>query len=480
MIRVSPLMGISVGLVSLTISFILIGNSVVNLVPDEREQTFRYRQTLAETLAVQYSSLAVQEDFQTIDAAMNLLVNRNNDILSTALRLSDGTILVIVGPHDEHWISSPGQSSTLDNIQVPILTEDTIWGTLEVSFQPDHNSGLWEMLTHPWVRFIAFVALAGFLGYWVFMKRSLKHLDPSSVIPKRVKAAFDILDEGVILTDSRDHIVLANSALSNKVNKSVSSLLGMNASTLPWSSPDPDTELTSLPWTTARETKTAQIGVPLLLQGPRDEQMKILVNSTPILDDKGQMRGVLSSFDDVTELEQANNLLLNTVKELTETKEQVVRQNEELEKLATRDPLTGCLNRRAFFEQLEQAYLSAREHGTPLSCMMTDIDHFKSFNDRYGHALGDQVIQVVVRTISESLRPTDIMGRYGGEEFCVVLPNADGAQATEIAERICRRIETESGSKIRTTSGIRITSSFGVSTMDMMICDPGRTCRSGR
>ena len=103
---------------------------------------------------------------------------------------------------------------------------------------------------------------------------------------------------------------------------------------------------------------------------------------------------------------------------------------------------------------------------------MLDIDHFKSFNDRYGHAVGDQVIGVVVSTVTEHLRSDDFVGRYGGEEFCVILPGINGLQCTMVAERIRQAIETISGGKIRMTSGIRITSSFGVSSLSSGACDP--------
>ncbi|MEC4674185.1 MAG: GGDEF domain-containing protein, partial [Nitrospirota bacterium] len=126
----------------------------------------------------------------------------------------------------------------------------------------------------------------------------------------------------------------------------------------------------------------------------------------------------------------------------------------------------------AFFEELEQIFVSAQLNGKDLCCIMTDIDHFKLFNDRYGHAVGDQVICVVVNSLSENLRPPDFIGRYGGEEFCVILPDLTAEQGAEVAERIREDIATKSGRKIRTTAGVQITSSFGVASLSSGACDP--------
>ena len=92
---------------------------------------------------------------------------------------------------------------------------------------------------------------------------------------------------------------------------------------------------------------------------------------------------------------------------------------------------------------------------------MVDIDHFKSFNDRYGHAVGDQVLVAVAKTIQAALRAEDVLGRYGGEEFCVVLDGVNAHLLAEIAERIRRRIESESGSSVRSIRGLSVTASVG-------------------
>jgi two-component system chemotaxis response regulator CheY len=115
------------------------------------------------------------------------------------------------------------------------------------------------------------------------------------------------------------------------------------------------------------------------------------------------------------------------------------RQRETLEQmreLALRDSLTGILNRRAIFERAEDELERAHREKTNLSMLMADLDHFKTINDRFGHAAGDVALKLAVDTIVRMLRPYDHVGRWGGEEFLIVLPNTDPDEAYQVAERL--------------------------------------------
>ncbi len=462
--RITPFIWISLGLASLTLVLVLFGSWAVDMIPSEDTHLLEYRRLLTEALALQYSKLAEQNDSATIKLALLMLVDRNEDVRSAALRTVDGTVLAKAGDHDRHWVDTSDDNTRFDRVQVPIFSGNAHWGTLQVSFVPVHSLEAWDFVKHPWVHFVIWVVTLGFLGYLFFMKRTLRHMDPSAVVPKRVKAALDVLAEGVVLLDTQGFIVLANIAFGERVGRPSSSLLGQALSDLPWEAASPD--LTAYPWNTATETRQATVGTRLILAQPLGEAKRFIVNSAPIVDDQGGVRGVLTSFDDVTELDQTNAHLLQTAQQLEASQTEVLRQNEELTRLATRDPLTGCFNRRALFQQLQATLTAAQQEGSILGCMMIDIDHFKSFNDQYGHTLGDQVINVVARTISASIRPTDFLGRYGGEEFCVVLPGASNAPTSQVAERIRRRIAAESGPTIRSIANLQITVSVGISSTE--------------
>ena len=119
----------------------------------------------------------------------------------------------------------------------------------------------------------------------------------------------------------------------------------------------------------------------------------------------------------------------------------VEMRTEQLEKLATIDDLTQIFNRRKFFELARYEIIRNDRHQHPLTVIMLDIDHFKQVNDTFGHATGDEVIQVLARTVSNVIRTTDIFGRIGGEEFSLILPETARQPAEELAERIRQCVE---------------------------------------
>lgn len=134
---------------------------------------------------------------------------------------------------------------------------------------------------------------------------------------------------------------------------------------------------------------------------------------------------------------------------------------------AQTDPLTGALNRRAFVTRGSRLLLRHQFEGTPLCLLFLDIDHFKSINDRLGHAGGDEALMKFVAVAQDIIRPTDFLFRVGGEEFCCLLPNTTVEQARQVAERIRRQFETATvnvaGAAVKTTVslGIASTEAFG-------------------
>jgi two-component system cell cycle response regulator len=105
----------------------------------------------------------------------------------------------------------------------------------------------------------------------------------------------------------------------------------------------------------------------------------------------------------------------------------VVFRTQELLRLSTKDPLTGLFNRGYLHERITAEVSRARRNKQPLTIAMVDVDHFKSFNDRYGHAAGDQVLRLIAAALGSSFRKTDIVGRYGGEEFVIAMPETNAA-----------------------------------------------------
>ena len=140
--------------------------------------------------------------------------------------------------------------------------------------------------------------------------------------------------------------------------------------------------------------------------------------------------------------------------------------NEELERLATTDGLTGLTNHRTFQDRLREEFTRATRYGLSLSLLLLDVDHFKRFNDSYGHPAGDSVLRNVSRILRLSGRVTDIAARYGGEEFAVILPQTDAEGALVVAERV-RAAIADAPWELRA-----VTASLGVSTLTLDTPDP--------
>ncbi|MFA7387113.1 MAG: sensor domain-containing diguanylate cyclase [Thiohalobacteraceae bacterium] len=450
---------ITLGLATLTLGLLMLGQ-FIGLLPDERANAFKARQQLCETLAMQVSVLPVETSLPAIETLMQGLVTRYPEIRSSGLRRNDGTLLLATSAHDRLW--PPAAQPSSEHVAVPIYAQAGRWGTLELSFMPLAATGMLGVLRNPFVHFLLFMAVGGGFSYYLFIRRALKHLDPSAVIPARVRAALDVLAEGVVLADDEGNIVLSNRSLASKLNQTPNELLGRALNSLPWLSPCKELQTDPAPfaWQTTLETGRTVTGVPMYLETPQQGMRTLMINSAPIADDAGQVRGAIITFDDVTQLEEKNVELEGMLQMLEESRDKIHRQNQELQTLAVKDPLTGCLNRRGLFERLDAAFQRARHKDGRLCCVMCDIDHFKAVNDTFGHGVGDEVIRAVAEVLHAGTRDSDTVARYGGEEFCLLLPDMSLQQGLDIAERLRR------GLAGLDNEGIKVTASFGVSAME--------------
>jgi two-component system, cell cycle response regulator len=134
--------------------------------------------------------------------------------------------------------------------------------------------------------------------------------------------------------------------------------------------------------------------------------------------------------------------------------------------LALKDSLTGILNRRAIIEAAEIELERAHRQNTSLSLLMVDLDHFKSINDHFGHAAGDRALKLVVEEILNKLRPYDQVGRWGGEEFLIVLPNTESEEAFQIADRL-RVYIAESEMDLEVGEMQKLTMTLGVTSTSL-------------
>lgn len=131
--------------------------------------------------------------------------------------------------------------------------------------------------------------------------------------------------------------------------------------------------------------------------------------------------------------------------------------------VAQTDPLTYLYNRRAIVRELQDEVMRAERYGSLLSISIIDVDHFKAINDMYGHPVGDEVLRQMANHLREGIRSPDVIGRYGGEEFIIILPSSDAQAAAEQAARLCKQIG-ETILQVKEHS-IRITLSIGVAQL---------------
>jgi diguanylate cyclase (GGDEF)-like protein len=146
--------------------------------------------------------------------------------------------------------------------------------------------------------------------------------------------------------------------------------------------------------------------------------------------------------------------------------EELVVLTEKLRKLSIKDGLTGVANRRNFDDVLGRAWRRAQRESCSVALIIADIDHFKSFNDRYGHQTGDECLRRVAQVLAQSVkRPYDLVARYGGEEFAVLLPDTPGAAAERLAEEMRKAVESLDTGNIHAQDGRPVTISAGVASV---------------
>ncbi len=180
--------------------------------------------------------------------------------------------------------------------------------------------------------------------------------------------------------------------------------------------------------------------------------------------DKAKIRTIVADLISKTDGVQVNNQALSD--KLVESEKEIASLKEALESVryeAMTDQLTGVGNRKRFDRAMDEAMISSSGSGEPFSLLVCDIDHFKKFNDTHGHQTGDQVLRLVGTTIKASVSPGDIVCRYGGEEFCVILPSTKGGPAADLGNTIRQAVMGKELVKRSTGETLgRVTISIGV------------------
>lgn len=475
---------IAVALVCVGLSLIL-GAQWFGFIPDAAAIQVRARGTQCEAIAINAAAMVRQQKWHELQAVLSAIVERDEDLLSVGVRSDAGQLRLQTAGHETYWApdTAPAQNISVadrqlpDNrlpeapvaaeqvaanlipvaqVQIPIQLHGQPWGRMELCYQ--HQSSGAALLHHPLAQLLGFFSIAGLCAYTFLTARMMGLLNSTQVVPDRVRNALDTLAEGLLVLDERHQIVLANQAFSETVRIDSQQLTGRIVSELPWVADDGAGAL-DYPWTRETAQTESQSDQRLRYQLEDGRQRIFSINSTPLAATAGGSRGMLATFRDITHIEEHRSELENMLTMLKTSRDEISRKNHALEILATQDSLTGCLNRRAFFERFDLAWKEAQEQQSPLSCIMIDNDHFKSVNDTYGHHVGDEVLRQVSALLRKHHEDTDLVCRFGGEEFCILLRGRTLDEAQQAAERLRQAIEQlrfESPAELVTTASIGV------------------------
>ncbi|MEZ5658237.1 MAG: diguanylate cyclase [Burkholderiaceae bacterium] len=439
--RISPVLVIASGLAMLSCAIVLMGDFFFGYMPDQQQEMASVRRRVADIVSVPAIDLLSRGELERAGELLDRMVKQDGDILSIGIRRHDGRLLLSTSGHRLHWPSGLNLELAAHHAVVPIRTAEKAWGSIEVAFAEPPGGILGLLHKHPALTVVLVMLVFGTGTYALYMRRVLHQFDPKTAIPDRVRAAFDAMAEAVVITDDQGRIALANDRFHGISQDHDETLMARPLSKVNWIANAMPGDPNDHPWARSMRDMQEIKGIEVSVDSMDDQPMLLVINCAPIVDGRKRARGCMVTFDDVTALHRANRRLEYTLRQLQDSRREVEHKAADLERLASVDYLTGVLNRRAFSSQAEQAFADAIEHSTQFSAMMIDIDHFKRINDSFGHSVGDQVIKLVAETLMKCTRDGDLVGRYGGEEFCIALPNTGVTAATTIGQRIRETIE---------------------------------------
>ena len=244
------------------------------------------------------------------------------------------------------------------------------------------------------------------------------------------------IDVGVVVLDREYRIQVWNTFMENRSGRQPNEVHGKVFFSL---FPEVEEE-----WFRHKVESVATLGTPAFTIWEQRPYLVRFKNYQPITGQEDFMyqNTVLLPLHGVNTTVEHICLIIYDVTNVATNKQQLQAVNQQLKYLSRTDRLTGLNNRGYWEECLQHEYARHRRYQSMAALVMFDIDHFKAVNDTYGHQAGDKVIQAVAEVMREQVRDTDYPGRYGGEEFVVLLPDVDSAGAMLFAERLRQRIES--------------------------------------
>ncbi len=446
----NPTLVISLELALIAMS---ISSMIISLVilPDHYNKNIAWQNQHAKSLAMQFS-LAIQTGRdKTVENLIDVSLKQFPELASIAIKSNNKT-LISSPNHQKYWEQKTQKQKAATNITIEIPRAQGTPIELAICYKVQ----TYKWYQSPGFRTGLYIISGTFIMYLIFIRKMFRKAlsGETASSTERVNEIFNTMSEAVVVLDKQERIILANNEFLELIDKSFPEIKETKINNQNWLE-----KPAIMPWTKTINEKTVVKGAQMSIQH-KTENSIILANTTPIIDKDNTLNGVMVTLNDVTELHKQNEKIKVAMAELKENHKKIQAQNETLKEMSMKDPLTGCLNRRAFFELFESEWSGSKRHGYELSCIMLDIDFFKKINDNYGHSKGDEVLRVVPQVIRENIRKTDLVCRYGGEEFCLLMPHTDIAAAAIVAEKIRLKVEESNPGEIHTTMSIGISSAI--------------------
>jgi PAS domain S-box-containing protein len=294
---------LAVGLSSLVVSVLLMAQ-FAGLMPDRDGALRAARVSLAETVAVSSMAMLDESDQTRLVQVLDFIVKRNPGLRAVRLRRTDGSVVLQVGDAQAQPAAMTRDTHSTDtHLRLQLTRDGALWGQAELQFDPLHDHGDWRAWLGSPELLVAVTALSCFGLFYAYLRRMLRHLDPSRVIPGRVRTAFDTLAEGLMVLDPAGRIVLANRAFSEVVGIDSDALIGRQATGLGWSQPTLP-GVTSVPLKQVFTDGQPRRNVLMHLTDAQGRPRTFMVNASPVPGAGGKPAGTLIGLDDVTMLEE--------------------------------------------------------------------------------------------------------------------------------------------------------------------------------
>jgi diguanylate cyclase (GGDEF)-like protein len=343
----------------------------------------------------------------------------------------------------------------------------TLWGIFVLAMFATLDAIL-NVLLSRWLPIIPGLTSLGIFLSDLFFVYVIKRYNVFNLVSIAHEDVINTIPYGILVLDENGVIVEENKASRSFIEKQVGDVWDMEAFLAGVSVDGNGQEFLNK----YRLKKMELCQIEVIVE--KDSQLcHYILQSSPIVDSALAPLGHLLTFQDVSQerfyakaMNQQNKILHERNEALDMIRQELSEANRKLEELVLTDSLTHCYNRRYLTQHLNHEVLTNLQYKTPFSLMLLDIDHFKAINDHYGHVVGDEVLVRTAEALRQSVRSTDILTRYGGEEFMIYLPHTEHDLALDMAERVRQAVESNRISLNYGMGEIAITISVGILSID--------------